>query len=43
MLDSDKYWVGQKVRSGLSIRCYRKTQMNFLAKPVLGVKQSREE
>ena len=24
--ESPKYWVGQKVHSGFSIRCYRKTQ-----------------
>ena len=25
------YWVGQKVHSGFSVRCYGKTQTNFLA------------
>ena len=30
----DKYWVGQKVHSGFSIRCYRKTQTKFLANPI---------
>ena len=29
------YWVGQKVRLGFSIRCYRKTRMNFLANPIV--------
>ena len=28
------YWVGQKVGLGFSIRCYGKTQTNFLAKPI---------
>ena len=27
------YWVSQNVSLGYSIRCYRKTQMNFLANP----------
>ena len=30
-----KYWVGQKVRLGFSVRCYGETRMNFLAKPIL--------
>ena len=28
------YWVGQEVHSGFSVRCYGKTQMNFLANPI---------
>ena len=28
------YWVGQKVRSGFSVRSYGKTQTNFLANPI---------
>ena len=32
-----KYWVGQKVHSRFSIRCYRKTQTNLLANPVSSV------
>ena len=28
------YWVGQKVHWGVSINCYRKIRMNFLANPV---------
>ncbi|XP_022422539.1 centromere protein V-like, partial [Delphinapterus leucas] len=28
------YWVGQKVCLSFSVRCYGKTQMNFLANPV---------
>ena len=28
------YWVGRKVRSGFTIRSYRKTQTNFLAKSI---------
>lgn len=28
------YWIGQKVCSGFFILFYRKTQMNFLAKPL---------
>ena len=27
------YYIGQKVCSDISLHCYRKTQMNFLAKP----------
>ena len=30
----NKYWVGQKVHSGFSVRCYRKTWTNFLANPI---------
>ena len=30
------YWVGQKVHSGFSIRCYGKTPTNFLANPIYG-------
>ena len=30
-----KYWVGQKVRLGFSVRCYGETRMNFLTKPIL--------
>ena len=29
------YWVGQKVHSGFSIRCYEKTWMNILANSTL--------
>ena len=29
-----KYWVGQKVHLGFSIRCYGKTQTNFLANTI---------
>ena len=29
------YWVDQKVHSGFSIPSHRKTQMNFLANPIL--------
>ena len=29
------YWVGQKVRSGLSVRSYGKTQTKFLADPIV--------
>ena len=29
-----KYWVGQLDRLGVSIRCYAKTQTNFLANPI---------
>ena len=29
------YWAGRKVHSGFPIRCYRKTQMNLLANPIL--------
>ena len=32
--ESPKYWVGQKVHSGFSIRCYRKTQTKLLANPI---------
>ena len=28
------YWVGQKVHSGLLVKSYRQSWMNFLAKPV---------
>ena len=29
-----KYWSSQKVHLGFSVRCYRKTQMDFLANPI---------
>ena len=29
-----KYWVGQLDHLGVSVRCYAKTQMNFLANPI---------
>ena len=32
---SPLYWVDQKVHSGFSIRCFGKTQMNFLADAIL--------
>ena len=28
------HWVGQKVHVAFSVRCYAKTQMNFLANPI---------
>lgn len=31
-----KYWAGQKVTLGFSVTSYGKTQMNFLANPILG-------
>ena len=34
-------WVGQKVRLGFSIRCYRQTQMNFLANSIDHLKQEK--
>ena len=30
----DDYWVGQKVRLGFSVECYRKIQTNFSANPM---------
>ena len=30
-----RYWVDQKVHLGFSIRCYRKTLINFLVIPIL--------
>ena len=30
------YWVDQKLHLGFSVRCYRKTQMKFLASPISG-------
>ena len=29
------YWVGQKIHLGFPVRCYRKTQTNFLVNPIL--------
>ena len=29
------YWAGHEVQSGFSLRCYIKTQTNFLANPTL--------
>ena len=31
------YWIGQKVQSSFSVRYYGKTQMNFLANPIIVV------
>ena len=30
----NKYWAGQKFHLDFSIRCYRKTQMNFVANSI---------
>ena len=42
------HWVGQEAHSGFSVPSYRKTQMNFLASPILiesegGGEKRREE
>ena len=36
-LPENKYWVGQKLRSGSSITSYRKTQKDSLANPYKGL------
>ena len=34
LFSTEKHWIGQKVHLGFSMRCYRKTWMNFLANPI---------
>ena len=40
-----RYWVDQNIRSGFSIRCYRKIHMNFSANSVFWgpLQESRQE
>ena len=37
------YWVGLNISPGFSLRCYRKTQMNILDKPVTIYKEEQPE
>lgn len=34
MCPIEKYWLGQKICSGFSVRYYRKTPKTFLANPI---------